>query len=74
MPSLDCLTVPHSLREERRSPIATTREHGAFGQEPGPGRTLSFATATRLKDGEVLVVGGYDDHIAVAADAWLLRP
>ena len=74
MPSLDCPTAARSLREERRSPIVTTREHGASGQEAGTGRTLSFATATRLKDGEVLVVGGYDDHIAVAADAWLLRP
>ena len=45
-----------------------------FRAEAGTGRTLSFTTATRLKDGQVLVVGGYDDRIAVAGDAWLLRP
>lgn len=45
-----------------------------FRAEPGTGRTLSFATATRLRDREVLVVGGYDDRIAVAGEAWLLRP
>ena len=45
-----------------------------FRAEAGTGRVLSFATATLLRDGEVLVVGGYDDRIAVARDAWLLRP
>ena len=45
-----------------------------FRAGTGTGRTLSFATATRLQDGEVLVVGGYDDRIAVAGEAWLLRP
>jgi hypothetical protein len=45
-----------------------------FTAEAGTGRTLSFTTATRLNDGQVLVVGGYDDRIAVARDAWLLRP
>ena len=37
------------------------------------GDTLSFATATRLRDGSVLVVGGYDDAIAVSRRAWLYR-
>lgn len=46
----------------------------SFRAGAGTGRVLSFATATRLRDGEVLVVGGYDDRIAVAGDAWLLRP
>lgn len=45
-----------------------------FRAGAGTGRVLAFATATRLGDGEVLVVGGYDDRITVAADAWLLRP
>ena len=31
-------------------------------------------TATLLASGDVLVVGGYDDRIAVARGAWLLRP
>lgn len=45
-----------------------------FRPVAGTGRTLSFATATRLRDGRVLVVGGYDDRIAVAHAAWLLDP
>jgi hypothetical protein len=45
-----------------------------FRPGAGTGLTLSFATATRLKDGEVLVVGGYDDRITVVDAAWLLRP
>jgi len=45
-----------------------------FRSAPGTGRILSFATATRLQDGAVLVVGGYDDRIALARGAWLLRP
>ncbi len=45
-----------------------------FRPKAGTGRTLSFATATRLKSGRVLVVGGYDDRIELARGAWLLRP
>jgi hypothetical protein len=45
-----------------------------FRAGTGTGRVLSFATATLLNDGQVLVVGGYDDRIAVAQEAWLLRP
>ena len=45
-----------------------------FRAEAGTGRVLSFATATLLRDGEVLVVGGYDDRIAVVDAAWLLHP
>jgi hypothetical protein len=40
------------------------------------GRTASaraFATATRLAGGDVLVVGGYDDRIAVGRGAWRVR-
>jgi hypothetical protein len=39
----------------------------------GTGLVLSFATATRLRGGTVLVVGGYDDRIALVRRAWLLR-
>jgi hypothetical protein len=38
------------------------------------GATLSFATATVLADGRVLVVGGYDDRIRVSRSAWLISP
>jgi Kelch motif/Galactose oxidase, central domain len=35
------------------------------------GAALSFATATVLRDGRVLVAGGYDDRIAVTSSAWI---
>jgi hypothetical protein len=34
----------------------------------------SFATATALRDGGVLVVGGYDDRIRIHRDAFLVNP
>jgi hypothetical protein len=33
---------------------------------------LSFSTATRLRDGTVLIAGGYDPRIRISRDAWLL--
>jgi len=45
-----------------------------FRDVPGSPYALSFATATRLRDGRVLVTGGYDDAIDVVPGAWLLRP
>jgi Kelch motif len=33
---------------------------------------LAFSTATRLRDGRVLVAGGYDDRIDVSARAWIV--
>jgi Kelch motif/Galactose oxidase, central domain len=38
------------------------------------GSDLAFATATRLWDGRVLIVGGYDDAITPTRRAWLYRP
>ncbi len=35
------------------------------------GTAWSFATATALADGRVLIVGGYDDRIALTARAWV---
>ena len=35
---------------------------------------LAFATATALRDGRVLVVGGYDDRLAISGRAWLVSP
>jgi hypothetical protein len=33
-----------------------------------------FATASTLPTGEVLVLGGYDEHIRSSSLAWLVRP
>jgi hypothetical protein len=36
------------------------------------GGSLAFTTATVLRDGRVLVAGGYDDRIRVSRAAWLV--
>lgn len=38
------------------------------------GARLAFATATPLRDGRVLVAGGYDPSIRPTAGAWIVRP
>jgi hypothetical protein len=38
------------------------------------GAALSFATATVLRNGRVLVAGGYDRGIAVTSHAWVAAP
>jgi hypothetical protein len=38
------------------------------------GDPLMFATATVLRTGEVLVVGGYDERIRPSRQALLIRP
>ncbi len=32
-----------------------------------------FATASLLDNGEILVLGGYDEQIRTSASAWLVR-
>ncbi|MCP9485102.1 MAG: hypothetical protein MSC30_04530 [Gaiellaceae bacterium MAG52_C11] len=68
LPSGGALVVGGGPRAERYN--SGTRR---FRPVAGTGRTLSFSTATRLRDGGILVVGGYDDRIALARGAWLLR-
>lgn len=45
-----------------------TAVHGSLGD------VRSFATSTRLTDGRVLIVGGYDSRIAVEGEAFLYGP
>jgi hypothetical protein len=45
-----------------------------FRPADSAGAALSFATATVLRDGRVLVAGGYDDGIAVTSRAWIAAP
>ena len=47
---------------------------GRFTGDGRIGSSLSFSTATLLRDGRVLVAGGYDDRIAVTRGAWTYRP
>ena len=37
------------------------------------GTNRLFATATLLKNGQVLITGGYDENQAVSANAWLYQ-
>jgi hypothetical protein len=47
---------------------------GRFVQAGRIDSALAFATATRLRDGRVLVVGGYDDRLTINGRAWLVSP
>ena len=50
------------------------RPGGRFLRDGEIGRPFMFATATVLRDGRVLVAGGYDDSIAPTDGAWLYEP
>ena len=45
-----------------------------FRRAGGAGGAFAFATATLLRDGRVLVAGGYDDRIAVTSSARIISP
>jgi hypothetical protein len=47
----------------------------SFTVLPGTlGSSWFFATATPLRDGSVLVTGGYDDRVRSTSSAWVVRP
>jgi hypothetical protein len=47
----------------------------SFTVLPGTfGSSRFFATATALRDGRVLVTGGYDDRVRSTNGAWVVRP
>jgi Galactose oxidase, central domain/Kelch motif len=66
LPSGRVLVAGGARRSELYDP-ATRR----FRRAADAGAALSFATATVLRDGRVLVAGGYDDRIAVTSRAWV---
>jgi hypothetical protein len=66
LPSGRVLVAGGARRAELYEP-ATRR----FRPAGDAGAALSFATATLLRDGRVLVAGGYDDRIAVTSHAWV---
>ena len=69
LPNGGALVAGGGRAADRYDPVARRFRRGT-----GTGEVLSFSTATRLTDGTVLVVGGYDDRIALARGSWLLRP
>jgi hypothetical protein len=50
-------------------------EAGSFAHLPGEQRqALHYATASKLRDGQVIIVGGYTQSITVTDDAYLYAP
>lgn len=47
------------------------RRFRSIGRVSAP---LAFATATVLRDGRVLVAGGYDDRLRISRAAWVVSP
>jgi len=56
-------------RAEVFDPVSST--FSVAGGDMGTERL--FATATLLKDGQVLITGGYSDGNIVSANAWIYR-
>ncbi|HEX2288124.1 MAG TPA: kelch repeat-containing protein [Gaiellaceae bacterium] len=69
LPSGRVLVAGGGARVEVYEPA--TRRFRAAGRV---GATLASATATVLRDGRVLVAGGYDDSIRVSREAWVFTP
>ena len=69
LPSGRVLVAGGGARVEVYEPA--TRRFRAAGRV---GASLAFATTTLLRDGRVLVAGGYDDRIRVSRSAWLVTP
>jgi Kelch motif/Galactose oxidase, central domain len=70
LPSGRVLVAGGARRAELYDP--STRRFRRAGDARPAG--LSFATATVLRDGRVLVAGGYDDRIAVTTRALIISP
>jgi Kelch motif len=69
LPSGDVLVAGGARRAELYDP-----DRRRFRRAGNVGPTLSFSTATLLRDGRVLVAGGYDDRIAVTSRATIVSP
>jgi hypothetical protein len=69
LPSGRVLVAGGGARVEVYEPA--TRRFRAAGRV---GASLASATATVLRDGRVLVAGGYDDSIRVSREAWVFTP
>jgi N-acetylneuraminic acid mutarotase len=66
----EALVAGGDVRAEVYDP-ATNTFHTSEGSMSA---ALSFATATLLPNGHVLIAGGYDQRIQPTAGAWLYRP
>lgn len=69
LPSGHVLVAGGARRAELYDPVRRR-----FRRAGDAGPTLSFSTATVLRDGRVLVAGGYDGRIAVTSRASIISP
>lgn len=68
LPSGAVLVAGGGATAERYDPRARR-----FSPAAGTGMELAFSTATVLRDGSVLVAGGYDNRIRPTSRAWRIR-
>lgn len=69
LPTGEVLVAGGAAHLERYDPIGR-RFMPLSGELSGP---QEFATASLLDNGEILVLGGYDEQIRTSASAWLVR-